>query len=402
MRSQESVGKQVFLTVQASHWEYRTTLLALFGLFGVFPLTVRAQQDTSLNAILAAWKARQESVKSLRFSWSARETRPAGTIVRKNRPAGATTSEDRVPPEDATFDASYQLSLDGDRMKYHYNGMIWSGPRGVFVPQDYLSVYDGADSKLFWPKNAPGNPQGVIRGENHNLEVKNINAKPILLSYRAAHPVMGLRKKFRMSGKKGEIAGCECLILEEEPDPLHLSSSLVTLWVAPNRDYAILRYCAGTSAEDIRTKIDIQYKQGPQGGFVPSSWEVVRCTSNNGELKESSSAVVTDAELNVELPPQEFQLDFPPDTMVIDLKTDPSSMTSYIVREGGGKRALTPEERIHATYEQALETETGEALRARPSLTMKVMWVALSVLCVLAVVRAAFRWRSVRKRRYPS
>src|SRR5438874_12796277 len=70
-----------------------------------------AQPPGSLDAIVKAWKERQDRVKSARFVWIDRQTYTKGAHTQLMRRPGQPVIE--IPPRDITVDVPHSMSLDG-------------------------------------------------------------------------------------------------------------------------------------------------------------------------------------------------------------------------------------------------------------------------------------------------
>jgi hypothetical protein len=371
-------------------------------------LSAQEQNDALLARVLQAWQERQDRTKSLRFRWSGQKTYPKGAIPSRvtSRPGDA--SKAVTPKEDTTFETHHSLALDGDRIRYHNENKIWSHPRQEFLPQVYDCSYDGRDCKQFWPRGAVAHPKGVLRSESFNVEMNNVNARPVLMTYRAMSPHVQLphASELRLLKERAILDGHSCLILEQHPK--FGQRRLVTMWVDPDRDYSIVRLLSSAEQKSV-LQLTVNYRHDPDYGFVPVSWEVTRGGSS-GDEKQSSSAVVSEYNLNVPIPLDEFRIDFPPGTVVTDQKSAAGGKRSnepklYVAKEGDRKRLITNEELAKATYEQLLTSETGEALKPQPFWkswmpnTLTVVVLLLTIIAFWLLLQTRLR---VKKDRTPA
>jgi hypothetical protein len=81
------------------------------------------------------------------------------------------------------------------------------------------------------------------------------------------------------------------------------------------------------------TQADITYRQDPSHGWTPIGWRIVQPA--NGALRRSIVARVTDSAINIAIPRSRFQIDFPPGTVVIDMR---NNSERYVVGVDGGKQ----------------------------------------------------------------
>src|SRR5258706_10718667 len=111
--------------------------------------------------------------------------------------------------------------------------------------------------------------------------------------------------------------------------------------------------------EQIRAKIDISYTRNTNGECIPETWSVLMFYPN-GNLQQSMWAKLLSYQTNEAVASNEFEIEFPSGTRVTDAR-DPKNTLEYIVKVGGRKRMILPEE-IGATYDQIINTGAGEAL----------------------------------------
>jgi hypothetical protein len=138
-------------------------------------------------------------------------------------------------------------------------------------------------------------------------------------------------------------------------------------------------------------RLTVSYERDATHGWVPSGWESVWVNPESGALVESSSCKVTKYTVNEPIPQDEFDIVFPPGTIVHD---DAAAQT-YLVRDRNVKRVITPGER-GATYEEILATESGMAGRVGRSITP---WVLCAIALPIALLIALFGIRLIRRAR---
>jgi len=358
-----------------------------------------APSGVTLEQILDAWKARQARVRSAQFVWTTRKTLPRGRFSRDRDPRfekSSSVDSGPSPPEDTEFTVPMELSFDGDKMRVSYTNKVWSEEERAFFDQTFISTFNGKVSKSFVPRTKRW-PQGVIRPEEHNLEATNLYAQPVLMMYRATHPTMGmfLPKSWVLSQQTPVFNGRQCVVLEEMGES---SSVQRALWVDPQREFCIVRYLL-TQRRNLEVKLDIEYSQTAQREWVPTRWELVWMRSD-GTLRESGLNEVDKSEINIAIPPAQFDVQFPPGTLVNDLKSKPKE--NYIVLEGGRKRPILPNE-ASAPYELLINSEPGMAL-ARPASSWFSAWWPFVVGggVVVLIMIAWWGWRYARARTTPA
>jgi hypothetical protein len=375
----------------------------LFGVccFGCIVAGTRAA-EVDVERILASWKNRQQQTGSLRFSWTEQQTYARGSELSLEMPERMNPGRKVIPPEDLVVSVPFQLSLDGDKMRYAYDGHLWYHKDGKQYPQRYVSVFDGSTSKEHWPSTPSGYDQGIVRREKYNLAFGNLHVTPVLATYRPLDSRTRLFRSFSpgeytVSAQPGLVQGCSCVILTEKPK--RADDMVRSLWIDPAR-HLILRY--GTSRQGrVLDQTDIDYRDDGKGGWVPSAWEIARTDLFHADrLRMAYKATVTDYAVNQPVDPADFQLEFPPGTWVTDetIQSEGRASTDYLVRPGGKNRMIVNTD-MGATYEQLLNSESGMALRT-PRSGFRLLHFFGLILLPLALL-AWFGWRWSRRKTSP-
>lgn len=371
-----------------------TNLRLHFAVIGLASCTacagpVRAEPDVTVNQVTSMWKTRQAKFHTVKYAWTERDTLPKGSIQKPNAPLRPGFEGLTIPPEDITYDVPYQLALDGDKMRYSYEGKAWSVEKKSLLPDPYISVFDGSVSKIFHPSGYTQWPVGIIRPEKRNVDSRNYHVKSLLLAFRPLPTTTGSfsPSDFTISKERALLQNKECIVLQQ---PLRAGVTSQTLWLDPSRNLVVLRYMESRSGK-VGLKLDIQYTNDPDSGWIPASWECL-ASNPNGSLQEAFAATVTTYKINGPISPDEFQIDFPPGTRVRDQRPN-ATVPEYIVRKDGSKRSL-PSEDIGASYEQLVSSEPGQAHAYPVSVAGRHRWltptlVALAVLTIFAV----WTWR---------
>jgi hypothetical protein len=350
------------------------------------------QESPSVDSIIRDWKQRQEHFQTLSFTWTAEMTWVKGSLLGKPSSSGTPTpgqSHKITPAEDVTQNSHMTLKVKGGWIGYTRDGPQWTPAIEQFLPERYEYSFDGSDSKDFFEKTEKepvDHPVGYVNVEK-KPDVTNYEFWPILLHYRAIDPKVG-----RFSSAQWTIVQTGVRLRERDCALLKWTDANVgeeMCWVDTARQSAILRHIVKTNGYVIQT--DIDYKAVPQQGWVPSSWKIQDLSADLRKIKLSSTATVTTAILNEPLNDEEFRLNFPPGTEVMDR---PAKQT-YLIEPNGTKRIITQEERLRdATYEDFLKTKSGMA-RAPQSSVWAVWgkWLVLFALSVLAAVCAYVFWK---------
>jgi hypothetical protein len=158
-------------------------------------------------------------------------------------------------------------------------------------------------------------------------------------------------------------------------------------------DFAILRFTRMVN-ERIALKIDLYYQRSGDDGWIPAAWDIITMDTDLDRPRLNCHASVTLFQINPPLADTEFQLAFPVGTRVRDLRATPAEGGYYIVRNDEQKRKITPDElRRGATYQQMVDTESGQAGVARISLGRLLGLAAVGGVGLIAVVWICLWWR---------
>ena len=292
---------------------------------GLAVASLRGQTTVTRDQIAEAWKARELRVRSATFTWTEQKTVPKGRVTDFLLGAGGELAMqdmgiapgEVVPPRDTTFEVRLGLSLDGNKMRYTRDDQCWSGEKKAYVPDPYVSTFDGRQAKVFSPLGVPyaKYPFGSIQTDDHHVDVRNVRLAPILNTVR---PVDAAFRNFRvramsLPGRRATIQGRSCLELEHRQH-----SYLQRIWVDPSRDYVVVRELS-TQDERPLIKWDVQFQQ-VDGLWVPKSWSIQKLHLN-GKFDYSIQAVVTTVQINPTIAAPEFDILFPSGTLVTDMDT---------------------------------------------------------------------------------
>lgn len=332
-----------------------------FGWLDGGPAANSAHARPALDEIVEAWRSRERRTRTATFEWTESETVAAGSMP----PPLMGPVPSPGPPQDVTVRRQVAVSLDGDMLRYEYEGPQWVVDRQQFLPRHHLYVFDSKQGKTYFGDDLQEtrrfSPVGFITGPENDGQYNNWRLLPVLLHYRACHPklVKFDPAAYRVSSKLGAVGQRQCVILEPKGQPLRPTS----YWVDPERDFVVLRVEQSFEGKP-RSKLDVSYKRDRVAGWVPWSWKEVTVTEKTCELRYQYSGTVTKYEVNSSIPASEFQFDFSPGTEVVDTR----NKTHYIVRPGDAKRMVTARERdAGVPYEVLLVTESGRAVPEGPA-----------------------------------
>jgi hypothetical protein len=374
---------------------YIVLLLLDVSLAFLSPSIAVAQESFTKETIVKVWQARQDRLKSAHFKWKEKTTQTKGCIsetwklLQRDGPV-----TDVVPPQDTTFTSTCSVSFDGNKLRYACDHFIWSKKTKAYEPQSYLAVFNGETCKVlrsYGPNHESTWPQGTIRAEKKHVDANVHLLQPVIMTCRGM--TSGMRgcdlNEFALTGRKVIINSHLCWELQYRLPSAHLE---VQLYVDPERDFVILRYLTLVKGI-VKRKIDVRFETTPQKEWLPKEWTIISNVPN-GTLEESFQSSVTYYEVNPVVSPNEFELEFPPGTLVHDSK----NKQDWIVKSDGAGRRLIPRDEMGIPYQQLLATEPGNARRGQPVLGPfywpAVVGIVLAGGCLLVFVYRRFKqWR---------
>ncbi len=319
----------------------------------------------TIEQISAAWKTRQERVRSARIEWKETELIPKGmkpapvsSAAGKGRSPAAT--REPMPPTDLSLERSRTVLLNGRMLRMNREGPYWHSGRAEVDQDAYVSTYDGEVAKSFFDEKSIGELIGFIEVQARNQDFDNRNLLPMALAFRPCDPDMGGRDLAGSTVSPGmeTIAGRPCVVITGNP----ARSSYESLWLDPHRDFVVLRIQDESGNGGRIDTFDISYQKDPSHGWVPSEWKWTATGGISGRLFGRAAAKVTRYAVNTDIPKSAFQFEFPVGTYVSDLRE--ANAERYIVRQGGKKRIITDAEirrGAGANYKELLSTESGQA-----------------------------------------
>ena len=317
-----------------------------------------AAADPTIEDIQAAWRNRQAKLQSVRVQWNSVVVTPVGTHAGPLGGAG--------PTQDVAHDRSTQMLLDGDKLRYSWTGFEWREQRDPpgFYPQAYVSASDGETSVALYRNSEGSNsktvhPVGfILDGPEHPDARGNYHIETILLFARPLSPAFGFAGKPDRAPSLyfSALDGVRCAVITEQ-----FGRQFREIWIDPAKDCVIRRYVVYSTGK-LSYEIEADYTAHPQVGWVPQAWRIHHWLTAGDRPHVFESAEVTSLEINPPIEASEFLPAFPAGTVVRDARTD----IDFLVKSDGGKREITREERRrNATYEEILQTESGEAGRSR-------------------------------------
>jgi hypothetical protein len=347
----------------------------------------------NLDEARAAWKARQSETKTGSFTFEVQRFIPAGSAKMPGRGRialggrGARSAEKPTGPEtDVKYNATFVIKFDGAKTRAFYDAppILLGGRLALDERTTDLTTFDGTTGMGLSTHTAEGlYPSGRILAVPESL-ARTTLYMPVAWHYRASETDLLLLTDDKLidTGDTGISDGRRCLIFQEQ------TRRRQQFWSDPTRLYCIARYFWLLDDGTPRTTIDIEYTEDSSHGPVPTKW-VVREFDTDGSLMQQEDVKVISYEINNDISAEEFRIAFPPGTYVSDQR----SRERYIVRESGNNRPVTePERRGGATYQQLLNSESGQALTKRPS-GLRFVTISVTLFIILTLIALLIRQR---------
>lgn len=272
-------------------------------------------------AIVAAWRQRQDAVKTLRFAWTEEQVHVAGwmpnwrlterdrlSLPRLLTDKGASGAERRIA-------VSKSLVLDGTKMRYSFDLERTTDFTGLTrfdnrAPRrfTYASVFDGrtGTSRVTAVSREPGEsvPDILSRG-GANPDAQSLDTRPLLMTFRPLDPILGhpFLDRAVTNTSRFFYKDRSTMILEEWRDP---AGWKMLMWLEPERDFIVTRYIIAFE-QNVYTDIEIDYARDRKWGWVPSGWRVTYKVED-GSRRVLTTARVTSYAINEPIAAREFEL----------------------------------------------------------------------------------------------
>jgi len=353
-----------------------TGALLLLGLL-VFFKTGWAGEENVQEKAVASWRARESGCTSFKIKWKETQTFVEGSLTNpKARKRVA------LPPKTTEVDASFMLCADGEKMKEISDAMEITEKQEM-KRQSETTVFNGEVNKSFRPTQIHDYPQGFIGDEKYLPGLNVYNLRPVLVPFRPfRYQKWGYFTETDLLNNYANVASAsigehKCTVLR---DTRSSHSIYEELWLDPDRGYIPLREVVFSRGKAI---LQIDWDEYKREGtiWVPVGWKIQQLS---GGVKKTLLGKVLEFSVNQPIPPEEFEIDFPPGTWVIDRRSrDDHGKPSYYIVKSSGKRMISREELTTKTY-QELNQEQGFKLRWR-------LVLVLSAVALVAIALVYYR-----------
>ena len=287
--------------------------------------------DPDVVTVLEAWRERLSTVKSVRLEWTERRIYAKGSIVPPEDTEGLgfppKVEKTGVPQDDLVQQVENELLLDGAKMRYTSHNPAISETGEVSFKQ-YTSSYDGVSSRML-SSEGPGDSglnEGRLLDDPQNTDSHAWPLMPMLM-HLAPLKQRGVGT-FEAAG--WQIAARQVIV--GDAACLHLENGIHHVWVDPERRYAILRWQLVYPDGRISLQADINHQPDPLLGSLPEKWKIDSFSADGkGRVEQSIEAELTDYQLDPKLGKNDFRVEFPANTHVVD---EPNQNEFIIDKQG--------------------------------------------------------------------
>lgn len=325
--------------------------------------------------VVAAWQARERASKSFTLKWKETQTFLKGSLTSARMPKGTV-----LPAATLETDAFYTFLSDGNRMKEVFEGAEVSEKQQIKRQKETM-IFDGEVNKSFRPPDIHEYPQGYIGDEKHLPGLNVYNLRPVLLfvrpfrfpqfGYFRAEDLLNTAKYTYTATRL--LRGHKCVVVSESDNSRSLYEEL---WLDLGHDFVPLRdvfYSRGK----VVLQIDWTEYKTAAGTLVPVAWKIQEI---KGAVRKVFSSKALAWALNSPIAPDEFKLDFPAGTWVVDRRSrDKTGNPSQYIVKATGKRVISPDELASKTYQELNAETTG--LWMLPIAVFAITGIALILFC---------------------
>jgi hypothetical protein len=344
----------------------------------------------TIEQILQVWKNRQDKVATARFELSCEETIHKGSTsllersLRRKR--GLPAERELNPSRDYLVTGTSGVSLDGSKLRHSYDHQQWDPIGKKLYQEHYVDVFDGQLFKFLQiPVSGQKDyPTAAVRKNSASRSPLKFPILPLIFTFRGNHPqFFHTLKQFRITGRSTTIFGRSCLELKKESNPSDHLNRHEILYLDSKRDYIVIKELI---VVDDRPdwEIGATYTPDKDVGWVPQSWEYIIRAGKEHLVVESGQSKVIHYEINPLMEGKEFDILFPPKTLVHDESS--GHYVLYTIRENGEQGREIP---------AALAPSYEDLQKAGPRINRSVMLAVWAVIFALALIG----WLWLRQRR---
>ena len=318
-------------------------LLALLALWSV---PARSDDAPSLDTILKAWQAREQSTKSFDFRWrSKRFDNGSFQSALLRRQAARNHEGDPVYAPETTYIAKYRFLLDDkDRLRLEHEDVEWSLDKKDYLPRTTVDIFDGSNNKTLF-KGGVSEFNVAFIGINQANIGKFLWLLPIRLTFRSLTGASSVFDKDKLTladnSNSSDVDGF--IVLHDD----HLRE----VWVDPTKDYVPVKLFEHRQDGSVIDRMTISHRHDPVDGWIPQAW-TMEVFQKNGQLETSDATTVIEHSINKSASDSDFDLDMSGGAYVRDSKNG-----QYILRPDGTKRPILKGEFNGHNFEELMNSE---------------------------------------------
>jgi beta-lactamase regulating signal transducer with metallopeptidase domain/thiol-disulfide isomerase/thioredoxin len=308
--------------------------------------SLAGDKSATLARVFAAWKKRQEHVKSFHFSWTTRVTAPPGYVPFNDEPllAGlrARDFEDAAENEvHFTIPQSEWWGEGASRFRSDFRTVGKDGANGWKQLEGMRIIRDGnlfsrllvpvstreASLISIWREFAIKNPGEAFIAGDFRLKSREVDLAPLRLALRPMVQVSSESAPFCYNSHAWSPDNCRVVSENSIVDNVHciklqqdMNNHFETCWVDPKRDYIVVFWERRILDRPARSAA-IEYQQDRDHGWLPSRW-TSQVAGRDGQRSATLQATVTRYTINENFPGNPFANSYPPGTQVFDVTTD--------------------------------------------------------------------------------
>lgn len=332
-----------------------------------FVLAVAAGEDVwaatdtpGTEEVVAAWRQREENVKSLRFVCQCDHVITQGSL---HAPSFLRRSQETViPPEDTSLKLNFTYLLEGKKVFYSQTGQKWDPRQNKPATEDSSYSFD-SESKVFKTLSAKGEgicPQAAEFYDyaGPSLLFGKSTISPLALIYRPfAHYLPDRQISVETTCmRECRAAPTPQALVSIAFWPVKSPDSIHYVWVDPAREYLPCR-CLLERSGNVIYDLSIEYRKDESGQWVPKKWNA-KSFGMDGKLESIHRIQVLECSINRPVGDKAFDITFPYGTWVNEYRDGESR--SYLVFKGGRRRYLSGSERDVRQYEQLMADGPGQ------------------------------------------
>ncbi len=331
-------------------------------------------ENPVLRKVIDAWDARQDKVSSVEITWTETTVRPKESF---SAPSRVSRAKNRIPDKDIICTTQHLMAIFSDKMRLECSGDAIV--KGEVTKRNEVNVLNGNSMRTLVGPNADlKHSHAFMRNSKEPLPAAFLNCWPVIVNFRGLDPRFSKIDLQTMSVADGleNVRGAPCLVLV---------SGDKKIWLDKEHDFVVLRYM------NRAYQTDIFYEPNTIVGPVPAKWKIVGTQHAVAGRQHTTAGLVTadvlNLKLNEKIRPETFDIEFPPNTYVVDLSAKQRKI--YIQRPDGSNRTVTPKEQLRsARYDELVTTESGEAgrLTGKRSLTFWTIPITAIICVVIALL----------------